>query len=145
MISLSIDWPPSVNHYYYHRGHHRVISERGQAFREAVCGAILREHEAFALPLYRKPLRLRVVYDCHPPDRRCRDLPNLDKAMADALSHAGLWEDDGQIDDVRFVRRPVVKGGKVVVRVEEMEPVDEPTKAIKRRATALVSSTLKDN
>jgi Holliday junction resolvase RusA-like endonuclease len=33
----------------------------------------------------------------HPPNRRKRDLDNLLKAPLDAMAHAGVYDDDGQI------------------------------------------------
>jgi Holliday junction resolvase RusA-like endonuclease len=39
----------------------------------------------------------------------------------DSLTYAGVWEDDGQIDDLRIIRREVCPGGKVVVRVRQQE------------------------
>ncbi|MCV5079210.1 RusA family crossover junction endodeoxyribonuclease, partial [Escherichia coli] len=32
-----------------------------------------------------------------PPDNRIRDLDNYNKALFDALTHAGVWEDDSQV------------------------------------------------
>ncbi|SFY16614.1 RusA family crossover junction endodeoxyribonuclease, partial [Azotobacter vinelandii] len=42
------------------------------------------------------------------------------KCLCDSLTHAGLWGDDSQIDDLRIVRGPVVKGGKITVKVGEI-------------------------
>jgi crossover junction endodeoxyribonuclease RusA len=38
------------------------------------------------------------------PDRRRRDLDNLLKAVQDALAHAGVYDDDSQIVDLRIRR-----------------------------------------
>lgn len=54
------------------------------------------------------------------PDRRIRDLDNIKKALLDSLTHAGVYKDDFQIDDLRVVRREVVKGGYVIVHVAEL-------------------------
>jgi Holliday junction resolvase RusA-like endonuclease len=32
-----------------------------------------------------------------PPDARRRDIDNYNKALFDALTHAGIWEDDSQV------------------------------------------------
>lgn len=50
-----------------------------------------------------------------PPDRRKRDLDNLTKALFDALTHAGAYLDDCQIDQFTMNRSEVIKGGKVNV------------------------------
>ena len=54
------------------------------------------------------------------PNIIARDLGNVEKALCDALTHAGLWHDDSQIDDLRIIRAPVVAGGRVTVRVEQI-------------------------
>ena len=51
--------------------------------------------------------------------RRRRDLDNLLKCTQDALAHAGVFEDDSQIDLLVVVRRDPVTGGKVVIRIDE--------------------------
>jgi crossover junction endodeoxyribonuclease RusA len=59
--------------------------------------------------------------DAYPPDHRRRDIDNLIKATADALQHAGVYEDDSQVD-LLVVRRcePDRPRGHVEVRVEEL-------------------------
>ena len=47
-------------------------------------------------------LAVRVVAVA--PDRRKRDLDNLLKATLDALTHAKVWHDDGQIDRLEVER-----------------------------------------
>jgi crossover junction endodeoxyribonuclease RusA len=61
---------------------------------------------------------LAVTLRVHAPDRRARDLDNLPKALLDALTHAGLWEDDSLIDELHIFRCGPIKGGCVVVQVE---------------------------
>jgi crossover junction endodeoxyribonuclease RusA len=57
------------------------------------------------------------------PDRRRRDLDNLQKAAFDALTKAGFWLDDSQVIDYRVVKMPVVKGGKLELTITELETV----------------------
>ena len=59
------------------------------------------------------------------PDRRKRDLDNLHKGILDGLTHAGVWKDDSQIDDLRIYRCRAATGelviekpGRVVVTIE---------------------------
>ena len=56
-----------------------------------------------------------------PPDRRKRDLDNVLKALLDALQHAGCYDDDSQLDDIRIVRCEVRKGGSCVVVITPIE------------------------
>lgn len=65
------------------------------------------------------PLRLRI--ECHMPDKRRRDLDNLQKAAFDALTKAGFWLDDSQVVDYRVLKMPVVKGGRLEITVTELE------------------------
>jgi crossover junction endodeoxyribonuclease RusA len=66
--------------------------------------------------------RLEVTYSVNPPDRRKRDLGNLEKAVSDALHKCGVIEDDSQIDALHILRGPVVKGGKLNVMVSQLLP-----------------------
>jgi len=56
-----------------------------------------------------------------PPDRRKRDVDNILKALLDALTHAGVYEDDSFIDDLRVVRGAVIKGGYCRVVLSQIE------------------------
>jgi len=111
-VTLQLPWPPSVNHYWRRVGRNTLISREGRAYRVAV------KHLAGG---HRRLCgRLAVDIRATPPDRRRRDLDNLPKAILDSLEHAGLFEDDGQIDRL-FIRRDVPeKPGWVTVRVEEL-------------------------
>lgn len=65
------------------------------------------------------PLKVRI--ECHMPDRRRRDLDNLQKAAFDALTKAGFWADDVQVVDYRVVKMPIVKGGRLELTITELE------------------------
>ena len=54
------------------------------------------------------------------PDKRRRDIMNLEKILSDSLTSAGVWLDDSQIDDFRIVRGSVEKGGRVEVVITEI-------------------------
>ncbi|CAK0750839.1 crossover junction endodeoxyribonuclease RusA [Gammaproteobacteria bacterium] len=69
---------------------------------------------------YPQPHRLAVVCELNPPDRRIRDLDNPWKCLADAITQAGGWYDDSQIDDLRLIRREVIKGGSVTVNIKTL-------------------------
>jgi crossover junction endodeoxyribonuclease RusA len=92
-----------------------LISQEGRQYRKLVgdCVAWARSPSVGAQ-------HVKVDIEACMPDRRKRDLDNLPKALFDALTHAGLWHDDGQVDDYRVWRSPVM-GGRVIVRVELLE------------------------
>lgn len=119
-IDLSLPWPPSVNTYWRHptrgklAGRH-LISEEGRAYRDRVQAEVLSQARG-----QRIDGQLAVHIAAHPPDRRRRDLDNLLKALLDALTHAGIWADDSDIDDLRIVRAGVQPGGRVFVKVSTL-------------------------
>lgn len=119
LLSFATPWCPSVNHYYgAARGGRKFIKTDGQAFRLAVKQTAMRHQ------LKAEPGRLTVWVEAWPPDRRVRDLGNLDKCLGDALQHAGIIENDGLIDDLRFVRMPVLKGGMLRVFIYPFVPIE---------------------
>jgi len=120
VIELTLPFPPSLNRYYRSPNTgplagRTLISQEGRQYRKDVdnCLTLARTHSVG----FR---RVKVDIEARMPDRRTRDLDNLPKALFDALTHAGLWYDDSQIDDYRVWRSPVM-GGLVIVRVELLE------------------------
>jgi crossover junction endodeoxyribonuclease RusA len=59
----------------------------------------------------------RVIIMAFPPDKRRRDIDNIEKALLDTLKGVA-YDDDFQIADKRITRGPVVAGGKVEVLVQ---------------------------
>lgn len=114
MVTLELPYPPSVNHYWRRVGHKVLISRQGRDFRARVL-AILQ-------PLSLQPLcgPLAVEMDVYPPDRRVRDLDNLPKGVLDALAQGGLYADDSQVVRLLLVKLSPVRGGKLILRVEEV-------------------------
>lgn len=118
MLELELPFPPSANSYYRHptkgklAGRH-LISAEGRAYREEVIWKVAPLNINYSG-------RLAVTLSCHMPDNRRRDLGNVEKALCDALTYAKLWNDDSQIDDLRIIRGEVIRGGKVIVKIEEL-------------------------
>jgi len=117
-MKLTLPFPPSVNHYYRRGGPRTLISREGREYRTKVCG-LLTPADGNGI---RKPPsggRIALAMDAFPPDRRRRDLDNLLKCTQDSLAHAGVFEDDGQIDLLIVARRKPVPRGQVVIRIDE--------------------------
>lgn len=110
MINLTLPWPPTVNTYYRNVNGKTLISAHGRAYRQAVADQVLIQRGAKHFTE-----RLAVSIVAHVPDKRRRDLDNLFKGVLDAMTHAGVWADDSQIDDLSIVRGPV--GGMLKVQV----------------------------
>lgn len=114
MVTLTLPWPPSVNHYYRRVGNATLISKEGRRYRKRVASDVL---------LARSPRvdgRLSVRIVASPPDLRRRDLDNLQKSLLDALQHAGVYDDDSQFDRITVERAGVVEGGEVLVEITEI-------------------------
>jgi crossover junction endodeoxyribonuclease RusA len=113
MIDLVMPWPPSVNRYWRTFRGRMIISAEGRAYRKAVADQVLIQKGA---KHYEK--KLRVVIEAWRPDNRRRDLDNLLKAVLDSLTHAGVWEDDALIVDLRIYWANEI-GGMVKIQIEE--------------------------
>lgn len=111
MATFVLSYPPSINHYYRHSGGRTLISRAGRKYREMV------QIELWQQSAQRCFGRLCVTIEVYPPDKRRRDLDNLLKPALDALQDCGVIEDDSHVCDLRIVRREVVKGGQIVVRI----------------------------
>ena len=116
-IDIVIPYPPSVNTYWRAVKGRVIISKRGREYRGAVDYAI-RDLDISGLPLLN---RLRVVIRATMPDRRRRDIDNINKAALDALGYAGIFGDDEQIDDLRILRGDVLSPGCLDIEITEIE------------------------
>ncbi|WP_426111010.1 RusA family crossover junction endodeoxyribonuclease [Massilia sp. PWRC2] len=115
MIALTLPMPPTINTAYGHTKGRMYIKHAGRAYRLAVAEIVA----AAGHPKLTGRLALFVAV--HPATRAKQDLDNRSKALQDALTHAGVWLDDEQIDSLHLVRREVVKGGMVKIVITELE------------------------
>ncbi len=114
-LTLTLPWPPSNNTYFRNVGGKVLISARGRQYRKQVANVVFIQRARHMAG------RFAVLMDAYPPDRRARDLDNLPKAVLDSITHAGIWQDDALVDDLRIRRMDVVKGGRFVVRITVLE------------------------
>jgi crossover junction endodeoxyribonuclease RusA len=75
------------------------------------------------VPLVSIDYRMYCEVVLFPPDRRDRDLDNYMKALLDAATHAGLWDDDSLIDQLAIYRGSVLKGGLVKLEIAHAGPI----------------------
>ena len=120
-LQFDLPYPPSVNHYWRRVGARTLISRQGRTFRESVCSllALRRLH----------PLDgwLKVHLQIYPPDRRRRDVDNIQKPVLDALQHAGVYHDDFQIVSLLTDRLEPRDGGHLVVIITPVTDIQLQT------------------
>ena len=112
-----LPWAPSVNAYWNHGAKGMVyLSKRGREFKNEV-------KELFDGMEFRTMTgRLRVDIILEAPSIRKLDTDNFNKAIFDSLTNVGLWTDDSQVDLFTVCRGVKRKGGRVVVRVRQIDP-----------------------
>ena len=116
MIEINLPWPPSVNHVWRRVGSKTLLSAEGRKYREAVGQHCL----LCRIAGKRLEGRLSVKILVNPPDRRRRDIDNLTKVPLDALTHAAVWEDDSQIDELYIRLDEIKKGGTITIQITEL-------------------------
>lgn len=113
---ITLPLPPSVNTYWRKSPHGMYITAQGKEFRQRVA-EIIAERECLKFGTSRLFMAVRLCMR----DRRAADLDNRLKALCDALEHAGVFDDDEQIDELLVLRGPIVKGGECYVMISERE------------------------
>lgn len=123
-MKLTLPFPPSVNTYWRApnkgplKGRH-LISADGRKYQSAACVAIIEQLRRLPKPSA-EPAAVEILL--FPPDARRRDIDNYCKALFDALTHAGLWEDDSQVKRMLVEWGPTVKGGRVEISISMFKP-----------------------
>lgn len=87
--------PVSTNHLYMQRGSARFLDPRAKRCKEAITWEAMAQYRG-------RPLEgpLKAEINLFWPDRRKHDVDNI-KVFLDALTGI-VWEDDGQIEDLRI-------------------------------------------
>lgn len=118
--TFQLPWPPSVNAAYRSvmigRSPRVLLSRDGREYKRRAAWELLRQR----VPGFGNA-RVSVHVEVCPPDRRRRDLGNLDKLLLDALLPRVLT-DDSQIDLLTWDRRAwrIVPGGLLRLTVTEL-------------------------
>lgn len=120
LVKKTLPYPPTVNHYYARQKNGATyIGLEGKAYRSAVSYCFIKTKKLTG--------KLRVSIDVYPPDKRRRDLDNLNKCLLDSLQCAGIIKDDYDIDELSMKRKEVTKPGKVIITIEEIKKIDNNT------------------
>ena len=119
-LVLELPFPPSVNHYWRSvrigKATRTLISAPGREFRNQVEQTVMAERKALGIDS-----GVAVAVTLHAPDNRRRDLDNFGgKALLDALTHAGVWQDDSQVRRLSMEWGKNIRGGKAVVEIRRL-------------------------
>jgi crossover junction endodeoxyribonuclease RusA len=125
-VHLELPWPPGVNHY---KTVGRLTKTRkGKLYQARINTLATRRfyHEVWAIwknsgleGLGKS--RLSMYVQLFPGDLRKRDIDGPLKCLLDSMQHAGVYEDDNQIDSLLITRLHPVDGGRVTVLIQAQE------------------------
>ena len=145
MTTLKLPWPPSLNHYYRYGNGRFFISSEGKRYKMIVVGTMLMGK----VKPYDGPVA--VTIDAYPPDRRVRDLDNLQKCLLDSLvtrhGLAGLYQNDAQIKRIESTMHDFDAGnaGRIVVTVRPWpDAAGVPVPAPRRSPTLFTEAVTAD-
>ena len=114
VFMYQLPYPPSVNHIYSRTKRGGVmLNPKARAYREEVIYTIGKGHTTLCGDI-------NVTVDVFMPDNRKRDLDNVQKAVFDSLTHAGVWKDDSQIKQIIITNCGIEKPGRVLVSVSQI-------------------------
>jgi len=112
-LKFELPFPPTLNNLFVNApGRGRVPSTSAKEYRTKVITAV-----GVVSPLVGRLIAIVYLY---PPTKRKLDIDNFVKAIFDGLGHAGVYQDDSQIDVLTILRMPVVSGGKAIVYLKEI-------------------------
>lgn len=113
-IIKDLPYPPTINHYYKRQKNGAVyIGMKGRTYRNAV-----------AVNFHRcDPIegKVKIHIDVYPPDKRRRDLDNINKCLLDSIQCAGIIKDDYDIDELSMKRHAPIPGGKVSITLSKVK------------------------
>lgn len=92
-----------------------MVSETGRKFQKAARAAIIEQLRAVPRP---SSDLAEVHIVLFPPDQLRRDIDNYNKALFDALTQTGVWEDDSQVKRMLVEWGPLTKKGKVEITIK---------------------------
>lgn len=131
MSAINLPYPPTTNNLYMNVGKHRIRTKRYDAWLKEGAAMIAQQRPEKVSGPY--SLLLRAVR----PDRRARDLGNLEKPVSDLLVKCGIVRDDSDACTITMAWVPSnPSGAAVTVEVTETprDPdfADMPTPALTR-------------
>ena len=114
MITLTLPYPPTVNHYYTVVRGRKILSKNGREYLARVVSY------GVACGVKKIKGKVAVSIGAYLPDQRRRDLDNLLKPTLDALVAAGVIEDDSKIGRLSIEMVGFRPGGELVVTIDAL-------------------------
>lgn len=138
---FELPFPPSVNAIWRRVGRKTLLSAAARRYRGQVVQRLLQQFGK--LPRVGNG-PLAVTIRARRPDARRRDLDNLPKAILDALTHAGLWGDDSQIEHLAICWAPLARAGVFVNVAPVISAKEIPTYVMEPGELVLTSRRIDD-
>lgn len=120
MLVLNLPLPPTVNHYLKSSGFRRYLSKAAIEFRQKVSEYVIE----YRVPKLGKS-RIEMQVTLYFATKRRQDIDNRIKALWDSLAHAGVFDDDEQIDVLIIHRGEIKKGGGCLVMIDVLPENDK--------------------
>jgi len=118
ILELVLAWPPSSGSYYAYNRRTRYVTAKGKQYQQIVAEDV---HEQCGQGLMLEaPLELSAIF--YPPNKGIWDFDNHLKALQDALTLSKVWTDDSAISQMHCYTGVVVKGGRILLRIEPGGP-----------------------
>jgi len=117
LYEFDLPWPPSVNQYYRKVGPRILIAEAGREYRKLVKKFIYQ----YGFKTIAVEVNLRLEIEAYPPDRRIRDVDNIQKPILDSLAKAKFYVNDKQVKELETKLKAIVPGGALIIRVFKLE------------------------
>ena len=121
-FEMVLPLPPSVNGYWTKKVHkkfgqkkstvHVELSDKARKFRANVIAQVA---QLGRISTYKGRVKAELIVSAR--DKGKIDLDNFCKGTFDALTHARVWGDDSQVDELVVKRGEIVKGGQVIVKL----------------------------
>jgi len=91
-VEFRLPWPPSLNTYYVCIRGRKVMSKKGRLYKEEVQRLVTEGNLSFGIDT-----EVEVDIKLAPPRNGKWDGDNFIKALFDAMTKAGVWEDDALV------------------------------------------------
>jgi len=118
LLELVLTWPPSVGSYYAYNRRTRYVTARGKQYQQEVAEDVF--EQCGQGMMLEAPLDFSAIF--YPPDKRVWDFDNHLKGLQDALTLSKVWTDDSAISQMHCYSGAVVKGGRILLRIDSGGP-----------------------